>query len=301
MPSACPRPVRLESEIAAMLGAPLASARALRADVAVAQQAELYRLTLRVEDAEGRAERDVALRSCAEVERAVVLLVTTALQMDAVAPTPPDVTEPPFEPVEVPVAPVEPVLTATPIVREQPPRAPSWLLPREPPSWWLRLGAGLDVASLPSATAGLFVGVGMHLRPWRVWIDGRYLLPREHVDPASAQPAEIGLFAAALGGSLALALRRLSLGPALELELGAQRARVLGEHADGSTHTAWVAVLCGGHADLALRSGVALALDVLLGIPLRRPSFAVDDQPFFYRTGALTGRIVLGVQVHLGP
>ncbi|MET0341934.1 MAG: hypothetical protein ABW252_13090 [Polyangiales bacterium] len=311
LPTACPRPARLESDLAAMLGARLESARPLLADVDVQTSApQQYDLTLRVEGASGRAERSLALHSCAEVERAVVLLVTTALQMDALgtsdvgasevatassmeAREPRDVQPPPeVEP---------PPETLPPRAAVRAPEEVAPLTPRRPPSFWLRLGAAVDVAALPGVTVGPFAGVGLHLRPFRIWLDGRYFLPRERTDPGSSQPAEIGLFTGAVGGAYALTMGAVTFGPAAEIELGVLRARVLGEFADGSVRTAWAALMGGAHAEVAVRSGVALALDAFLGLPLRRPGFVVADQAAFYRTSTLTARFALGVRVHLGP
>jgi hypothetical protein len=320
LPAACPRPPGLEADVARLAGAQLERARTLLADVSVhARAPRRFDLALRVDGAAGRAERDVELGSCAEVERAVVLLIGTALQMEALGAQELDVAPAPEaarfdaasshaeasgparersdESMQAPRASSGAGEQDTQI-RVQSPAPPA---PRARPTWWLRLGATLDAKALPRVAAGPFAGVGMHLRRLRFWLEGRYFLPREKTDAASGHPVELGLLTGALGGALPFARGALTFGPSLEGELGVLRGRVLGASGDGSARTPWIALLAGGHAEWAMRSGVALALDALVGMPLVRPRFVVDEQPTFYRTSPLTARVAVGVRVHVWP
>jgi hypothetical protein len=254
-------------EVASRSDAEARQAQSLTVDIEVTELADSFALALTMESAHGRAERNMELASCDDVRRAAAVLVATALTHDLAAPAEGDEDR----------------------VENQ---------SLEP--WSLRLGALADLGSLPGASGGALLGLGYTpLHRAQVWLDLRYLAPRETEPDSDELSARIDLFAAALVGSYTWAYGAFSIGPSLELELGALRGRVTGRRADGSRNAAWLSGFAGATSGYGL-GRVTLGFSVLIGAPLSRPAFIWGDDEGGYRTGAIAVRGQLGISVRLG-
>ena len=286
--SECTRPLDLEWQITRLLAPKIELPGPVAFSVRVdARNRGAYALALAVHGVERDLERNVVLASCGEVQDAVALLVAITIDPSAeqrakfvrAAPEPPP-------------------------QRLEPLRQPQVRAPREPllPPARALLRAGLlgDLHALPDASFGPALGLELGLGPLRIALGGAYLLPR------SAQTAVPGIEGRVdLGvGMLALAylpeLGRVALGPSLAFEVGYMRAQGVGATDGRSVGTPWLAVLPGGRFDVALHPRVRLRLELLAGLPLRRPKLALRGESVFYETRRLTARIELGLLIPLG-
>jgi hypothetical protein len=281
----CPRPLRLslESEIARILGPGARTIPPARFEVRVVRRsdggAQPYQLTLSVQRAAFRGQRELAFASCSDSQDAAALLIATAIDPTAVMRTPPRESPPPREP----AAPPRPVVAPHP---------------------WSLLARGLfDVSSLPAVSAGLEAGV-LHARArYRLWSEARYLFAQKTERTGSGVAADVDLFAAAAGGAYVWPFGALVVGPAAELELGVLRGQGAAVR-DGLTPQnqvgPWGALHAGGIAGIAVHRRVGLELSLFGGLPLWRPQLAVRGDGAFYTTRAATMRVAVGVRVSLG-
>jgi hypothetical protein len=269
---ACPRPFALEAEVSQLLGGKRPQLPVTEFEVDVDEERAGYELTLDVNSSESKAERTVQLATCQEAQDAAVLLIATAIDPDAVLrvqkPSPP----PPPPPPEPP----------------KPPRAKA-----PPHRWSLTLRGMFDWQSLPGPTLGPSLGGLWQDARWRAWVDLRYLPAR--TEKAEDVSARVDLFAGALGSAYVWAWDPFVFGPALELELGALRARGLQNDAGP-----WGSVQIGGLAAWRATQRFGLELSMFAGVPLWRPRLSAGDADPFYTTAPATIRLALGVRVSLG-
>lgn len=244
-PPSCPRPRTLDAAVGQRLGADAPATAQAEIDVRVREQDEGgYELSLRVAREGPNAAREVQLADCSEVERAAVLLITTALSPERE---------------DVAIAPALPT---------EPERAAAWSL---------RAGALGDPLTLPTATLGPSLGFGYGPRSLRVWAEARYLVAAR--SDRAAVSVEIDLFAGALGAAYVWRAGRLAFGPVVEAELGAQRAQsVRRGSAAGARWADWECVLLGALVDWETRARFGVSLVAAAGVPLRRALFEIDRQ-----------------------
>jgi hypothetical protein len=271
----CPRPFALEAEVSQLLGE-RPQLPATEFEVDVDQQRNGYELTLEVESAANDAQRKVQLASCQEAQDAAVLLIATAIDPDAVLrvqkPTPPP--PPPPEP-----------------VRPKPP----------PHRWSLWLRGLFDLQSLPGPTVGPSVGGLWQQARWRAWLDLRYLPARTASARNQDLEARVDLFAAALGGAYVWGFGSFRVGPALELEAGALRARGRGQVRSRTDAARWGAVELGAVGAYRATERIGVELGLFAGVPLRRPELGAQGLvDSFYTTSPATMRLALGARVSLG-
>jgi hypothetical protein len=266
--ASCPRPATLEADVARRLGSePIDPSATAIAIVVAPHLPEPYELTLSVADA--GAERRVLLGSCAEVERAAALLIATAL------------------------APARAQQVEQSELTEEP-------APRPPLRWSVRIGALFDLRSLPGPSAGPQLGVELARAHLRLFSDARYLVPRSFQDEGSALRAGVDLWAVTLGGAYTWSLGSFALGPCLEAELGAQRARARGARASGSTFGPWASAWLGLASEYAGFRRFAITLAATVGTPLWRSEFELTDPMNRFRSEALSFRVQAGLRFALG-
>jgi hypothetical protein len=264
-PEGCPRPAALEAEIARRLGREANRLEQAEISVSVAERAGGYVLALEVEGPQGEFQREVELRDCAEVERAAVVLISTALAPE-----------------------LEHEEEAAEPVRE----------PRETRPWALRAEALFDGFSLPKPSFGVGLGVSHAFARGSAWAVARYVA-RATADEGTV-PVGVQLFGGALGGAYLKRFSALAVGPMAELELGALHARAEGERANGSVTHPWASFWLGALLDYEFGSRVGVDIALLLGLVPRPPRFRVEDSDA-YETPVVTARARIGLRVLLGP
>jgi hypothetical protein len=259
--ASCPKPETFDAQVAERLGTGVAKLQPVELEVRIDEgRGGLFRLALEAETAEAELAREVELVSCAEAQRAAVVLVATALAPERVGRA-----------------------------REE----------QVPARWTLRAGLLGDLRSLPGPSGGPTLGVGYApLERLRLWADARYLFARE-TEPLGAQRAQIDLAALAVGAAGVWTRGAWLVGPGLELEAGALRGRAAGPSAAGSRAAPWLAVWAGTLAGYCA-GRVCFLLAILVGVPLLRPEFVLQDPSQVYRTAALGARAQLGVAITLG-
>ena len=312
--ASCPRPLRLslESEVARLLGPRARDAAPTTFDVRVdrlaAPSVSPYRLTLSVRSTTHLGEREVELASCAEAQEAAALLIATAIDPDAVMrakpPEPQPAEPPPAVPTSAEPKPAEPEPATKPERSPQPDAAtdprPG---PARPSAWSLTARGLLDLFSLPKPSGGPALGVLFSGSRYRLWSEARYLWARRAEAHDGSAAADVDLFAAALGGAYVWPFGELVVGPSIELELGALRARGLNAGMGTTPHTQaalWGATDIGAVAGYGVHRRVGLELSMYAGIPMSRPGLALRDENPFYTTAPVTMRVAVGLRVSLG-
>jgi hypothetical protein len=227
-PASCPKSEHFEAALAQRLRPEPGALEPLQIRVRVeALAGNRYQLTLTTHGTRDTAHRSVDLDDCADVQRAAVLLIATALSPAAARPAP------------------------TPLLTPQP--------------WSLRVAGLVDVSALPKPSGGPSLGVGYERAALRLWADARYLVGRESAQSELAR-VQVDLFALALGVAYLWQVGPVGLGPQLELELGLLRGKAVVD-ASGSAVAPWIAGLGGAvlEADLGpVALVLALALGVPL-------------------------------------
>lgn len=309
--AACARPEALEREVARLVGPTVSRMEPLFADVNVhATKQRTFALDLRIEGLTEQTERRIELGSCAEIQRAAALIITTAVQLagrdtapdfSRILPATPSTSDtesasdPAADPKREAAAAQAEEKSAPPPTRIDGP-APDRARPL---AWWLRLGLLTDVRVLPGMTAGPNAGVGLYLRNVHAWLDTRYMFARERTDRAGTLHAEVDMFAAAVGAARPFEQGFLTVAPLTELELGLLRAYALGERNGGSAHAALATLFAGGRITARVREHLTIGLDASLGFLLTRPRFTLVEDGL-HRAPQWTARIALGLGVQLG-
>ena len=319
---ACARPATLEREIGRLLDPRPSPPRPLAFDVRVTPTTDGgYAVNLRVDDTQRRAERNVQVATCREVEETAVLLIASAIDpMIALRSEPPaaDAGTPPPAAEVAPPAPAEP-----PSVPAEPAaRAPSESSQkaeqdagrvdgrssrptrRSRSRWSLYAGGVFDAFSLPEPTAGPTLGLVLSLSRLQFWIAGQYLLAQTALAQMADVRSSLDLMTGAAGAAYSWELGVVRLGPTLQVESGALRIKSEGtESVQGRTRRPWAAVLAGANLGLFPRAPVGLELNVWAGIPVRPWPLDVqgDGQRSFYTTERFTLRASLAVRISLGP
>lgn len=280
----CARPALLESEITRLLGPDSRSKGELRFDVRVAQLASSadFALTLRVEAPDDRAEREVRLESCRDVQEAAALLIATAIDPTAVLRAAPAKASPPPEPEPEPPA-------------EEPARAVRRM------RWSLLGGATWDYQTLPRHTFGPLLGVLVDMPYARVSLDGRYLARRVLEYPRQELEIELDLFSAVVTAAYAFPLGRfVSLGPAVAAEVGVLRVRT-SRRENQTQRPVWGDALAGAQLAVLPTERLGVEFGMWFGRPISPIQLALREREPFYTVKGWTCRATVALRVSLGP
>jgi hypothetical protein len=263
-PPSCPRQAQFDAQLDRLRGGGGPTRRRTAAHVRIlAGDAGDFALHLTIDAPYGRSERDLTVPTCAQAQHAAALLIAAAVDMvdeESLA--------------EIPNRQSESAAEAR---------------------YMLRVGAFADVGSLPAGSVGPSVGVGFAGAFFRSWADARYLVPRRARDDDSSLVADLELFSGAVGLAGLWKVGPLALGPCVELEIGALRARADGELDAHRRATLWL----GSSAGLMLsrprraRRVADLALALLASVPWLRQPFALGDEAPFYATSGLAFRAAM--------
>ena len=284
------------AEIAAAVGRSLDDGPTrLRARIAMRSEGARVRVVVGLDHGGARSERTFAASSCAAATRAAVLVVALALDRAEV----PIATEPPA-PVEEPPAPLElsfETVLFDPV--EEPAVEPA---PREPVRLSFLASTLIDSGSLPGLEGGARLGAGISIAPLLVELDATYLSASR---AASTQPgASVDLvlaFGTLRAGARAALLSWLSIGGALELDVGAMSGIGAGVRLDApsSALLPWVAMRGALLVEVAITSVLALRASTSIGTPLVAPTFAVDGAGTVFSPSIVLGQGALGLVVRL--
>jgi hypothetical protein len=158
----------------------------------------------------------------------------------------------------------------------------------------------MDTHSLPGVTAGPSLGVDFSRRRFHGWAEARYLVARRAYDQDSSLIADIDLFMGALGLAKLWKLGPVRLGPCLEVELGALRARGAGERDASTRASVWVSSPVGVLVSYPRAGRVAdLGMSALVSVPWLRTPFALGEEQPFYTTRKASFRVALWLALDL--
>lgn len=266
--SSCPRDQAFDRELTRLLGDDASGVERSEIEVHIdtAEGSTSVVMQLRLDVAAGRSERTLALATCADARHAAALLIGTALEQARASA--PSVSEPPE--------------------------------PQVPSAWHAQVGVLADLSTLPGLTGGPDVQLGWERAGLRLRVAGHYLVARETRDDDSALVAAIDHFAGSLGAAYVWPIGPLHIGPTVDAEVGALRARGRGEAGRPTDSARWAAALLGATAELPTHERLTLALSVQVGVPLSRPDFSLVDEDPFYTTAPATFRACLGARLRFG-
>ena len=322
-PASCPSQRELESAVASTIGARATRREPIHADLDVWQsEAGGWKANLALSSAGQVTRRQVSGDTCQAVASAVAIVIGVAAIDDRVSA--PDVASNPA-PVETsPVAPASAGSSApTPPSATPPPRPPRvgsaarplGPLPtesvpsgrgrsRRPP---LELGASavLDIGSLPDATPGIELFLGVRPGYWRFEVVGTYLaeepgrLPSAPGEGANLSQVDVGARACTAWGN-----GRLEAGPCIAARVAWMLASGVGPNPTSGTGNVVTGAL-GGRGTLRLTSwaNVHLAAEALA--PVNRPDFYISNVggvarvENVFRPSAFGFRGFLGLDFHL--
>jgi len=219
-------------------------------------------------------------RDCEAVSQAAALLIALAVRA-RVAPAPP--APPPVPP------------PAPPPVELPPPPPP----PPGAPRLFLSLAPVVDVGSLPSASPGLGVGVGVRAAGVRAELGAAYFTPHSaSVAGSPEKGAELSLVTFGARACLPWGTGAWQLGPCL----GAGGSRMHGEGfgaREPRSGTAWgLELTAAGLASWEISSTISLGLSAGAALPLARPEFVIDDAGSVHRRDSLSGRFALSLDIY---
>ncbi len=297
-PPQCPTAAQVSDAVARLLGRPLAegpSPCVARARVQPLRRRG-WRLRLSIATRGAPRHRTLEGASCVAVTDAAALVLALAIDPEAVAsrpaaPAPPEAPQPPPAPAPPPQPPPPlppPVAVARP--EPAPPR------PSRPLRWHLRAAVFGDVGSLPAATVGPSLAVGLSYGALRVEAYAVYAAPqRAALDRGGG---DFDLVGAGLSGCGLARVGRFDLGGCGGLEAGSLRGAAYGVARPGSGSAPWLAVTFGAAARARLSSRWGVLAQVGGAAPLRRPEFVIDEVGAVFRASALTLRATAGVEVY---
>jgi hypothetical protein len=165
----------------------------------------------------------------------------------------------------------------------------------------LALGAWLmgDIGSLPQADAGLAVAIEARRGRLSAEVIGSAWLPRTaHPGPVAGIGGEFALYTGALRGCIDLlpvAIPTLRLGPCAGAELGMTTGSGVGLSAPNRQQELWAAGLFGFSLRYLGVWPFALGLLTELGVPIRRPTWQIDNFRTVFEPSLVIGRASLGV------
>ncbi len=169
------------------------------------------------------------------------------------------------------------------------------------PSVDLRLGVLGEVGAIGKARGGVWLGLGLVGRRFRLDLAGQYWAPRRLVpfvsEPSAGVVVQLG--GVAVRGCWVAPRRRVALATCAGLEGGAARGRGTGLGRARSSHAPWLAATVGPELTWISRRRVGVwgAADAMLHV--LRPQWSVQELGVAARTGAAGFRVVLGPTVRL--
>jgi len=284
------------AEIASAVGRSLAEGPTrLRARIAMRSEGARVRVVVGLDHGGARSERTFTASSCAAATHAAVLVVALALDRAQV----PVATEAAAV-VEAPPAPLE--LSFETVLFDAPEEIAPEPAPRDPIRASFLASALIDSGSLPGLEGGARLGAGISIAPLLIELEATYLSASR---AASAQPgASVDLvlaFGTLRAGARAVLLSWLSIGGALELDVGAMSGTGVGLRLDAPSSAVlpWVAVRGALLVEVAITSVLALRASGSIGTPLVAPTFAVDGAGTVFSPSIVLGQGALGLVVRL--
>lgn len=166
-------------------------------------------------------------------------------------------------------------------------------------SFILGLKAAADVGSMPEATAGIGLVVGVESARAGVEAEGVAWLPRLASD-ASAPSAggQVGLYSGAVHGCFDLfgsVDSGVAVGPCVGTELGVSTGQGVGIPHPLRPSGLWAALLAGVTVRERTASRLSWWLSVEAGLPVRSPVYIVDHVGPVFQPSPVIGRASLGV------
>ena len=291
----CPRG-DVPTEIASAVGRSLEDGPTrLRARIAMRSDRGRVRVVVGLDHGGARSERTFTASSCAAATHAAVLVVALALDRAEVpvAIAAPSVVEAPAASLELSfetelLDPVEEIVSEPE--------------PREPVRASFLASALIDSGSLPGLEAGARLGAGVSIAPLLIELEATYLSASR---AASVQPgASVDLvlaFGTLRAGARAALLSWLSIGGALELDVGAMSGTGAGVRLDAPSSAVlpWLAVRGALIVEVAITSVLALRASGSIGTPLVAPTFSVDGAGTVFSPSIVLGQGALGLVVRL--
>ena len=270
-PRDCPSKDALRDGITTRLG----RAPQLDANAEVAVEATVdavsggYTLDLRTRSAHGSERRSMRARSCTELARASIL-VAALLLMDSPQP--------------------DAAARHDAARRTRAPTTNTWFM-------YARTSLRGELGSLPTASFGPGVTLGLALSDTRFELGGTYLPPQTMY--AVGRPQALGSvqLMAANAGVCQVLLRGPELAPCLHAEVGSFNARGQNLARVSSASTPWFLGALGLRLGFELWRGVSWQSEVAAGVPFQRPSIAVHGLSDLHHTPAVIGRLETGLSL----
>jgi hypothetical protein len=167
------------------------------------------------------------------------------------------------------------------------------------PSFILGLKAAADVGSMPEATAGIGLVLGVESARARVEAEGVAWLPRLASDgSAPGAGGQVGLYSGAVHGCFDLfgsVDSDLAVGPCVGTELGVSTGQGVGVPHPLRQSGLWAALLAGVTVRERAASSLSWWLSVEAGLPVRSPVYIVEHVGPVFEPNPVIGRASLGV------
>ncbi len=234
--------------------------------------------------------------TCASVTEAAALVLALAIDPDAVAshPLALPAEEPPPPPPPPPPTPPPPPPPLAVLLRVAPPA------PRPPVArrahWNIRASIFADLGSLPQATLGPSLALGLSIGAWRLEVEANYALAQRTV--GSSRGGEFDLF---FGGVVACRLVHLAvmeIGGCGGFELGSLRGLAFGVSQPTTGSGVWLGARFGAMLRVPLGTRWGLAAELGGAVPLLRPRFVIENVGPVFQTDPIALRGAAGVEVY---
>jgi hypothetical protein len=295
-PAGCPSVDEMTDRIRAMLRPAPAAGGARRyqvqARIEIAGPGE-WRALIAIAGPSSPTERAFRGQSCEAVTNATALVLAFLIDPTAVS-----VAAAPASVVEEAAGSRRAAIANAGAVHAEP--TPS---PPPPPRWTARAEAGGDAGSLPAATWGVAVALGLRLGHARAelsaahWVAQRRTLALRDPAPGGSFDLNAGGVAGCYEAAVA-ALGPLAPGACVGLEAGGLRGTGFSVTSPGQATGLWLAADVAGTLTWRLSATVGLSLRLALVTPLRRPTYEIEGIGPTYRTSSAAGRIMAGVEAH---
>jgi hypothetical protein len=293
-PAECATAGAIEADIASLMDGP--AVNRVRARARVRREAEaLWILDLQTETSAGLRTRELRGTSCAELASAAATVLALEVGGVTVATLP----EPKVARADDPTRADAPARAETLASNPTEARAPT----PAPSPMQQAFAFGVEATACTGAIGALAPGAGLSA----AWLPGHERVevaaafyPSSHVDRTDLGiGGDFDLFVAGVGACHAFVWGAFSAGPCLGAEAGRVGASGTGSAVASSSTQAglWLAGRAGGLAVLDL-GRFSLRGEVDAVVPLVRDSFAIRGIDQVYRPAAVSGRLLLGGEIH---
>jgi hypothetical protein len=277
-PASCPNRESLRDGLVRRLGRPvrIGPDAAVSLSGVITAVGQGYSLALRTRAGDVSEQRTLQARSCGELARASLLVLSLLLVEGRAGPG---------DPAEVRVAD-----GATPPALEA----------ERPPLVAARARAVFDLGTLQRIAVGPALAVGLDLGVWQLELAGLYLLPQAlRARSSQQQVGELGLWAGSASVCAALTQRPL-LAPCVTFELG----RLFGRGTDALTRPesvggSWLLGQIGLRFGVALGRGWSWQSELSAGVPWNRWAVASHALGEVYRVPSVIARLHTGLELRL--